>query len=336
MWWKNHQESPPPPLPPYPQTTTNEHKRQLKRARRCGGDCSDSSNYTNTNTNAFTHDVAVISPTKTPKPFDTPFICGSGGYLPKPHQRAVVQHILTHVKKSTDSVLVQHSTGSGKSLSIAWLVMSLLDSTTSTSTGDRFDLVIVLNDRRVLDNQLGSIVEQFLDRNECSLMFHRPRSGPELQSILTNHVTRSLDSEQLNVTPLKPPPQRRVIVSTLQKFASVGLDELQQAFAARTGRGLRVAVVADEAHRSHGKTATSHMFAMFGGTQSADMEIRSPPGVFLVGFTATPHHRALRLFGTRRSKAVGGGKRDYFVPAHVYSMRQAVSEKMIKNVLSSL
>ena len=300
MWWKTNNGTAP-QLPPFPHTLKTSllnnipSTRPKKRARTTD---SKSINITNNTNNTNNTNLSTLN--------DTTFINGSGGFPPRQHQRDVVQQVLTKINTSLNIVpnlLIQHSTGSGKSLSIAWLVTSLLDAT--TSTGGKFDLVLVLNDRTILDSQLGRVVERFLEANTQPPSFHRPRNGADLRNILINHISRSLDPNQMHA-------QRRVIVSTLQKFAAIELKEMNQHFVQRSQRGLRIAVVADEAHRSHGKTATSHMFELFGGTRRDGDDLRETQarGITLFGFTATPQRSALRLFGTRRSQ-------DGTIPKHL-------------------
>ena len=324
------------------------------------------------------------------------FRIGSGNLQPRPHQQRVVtrlveavQPLLGQRESGSRNFLIQHSTGSGKSLTLAWLVAELLSVENGNENGGCFDLVLVLNDRRVLDNQISPIVENFLDRvgiarrrrslQDVSTVFastdeeereleddddeeevydnedtvnsvgapprkrsrqepvysvHRPRTGKDLENILSRHAFSA---------PHAHSRQKTVIVCTLQKFPSVG-SHLRNHFARRFAEhGRRIAIIADEAHRSHGKTATAHINDLFGGdTTTGGLDVRQaqPLGLCLFGFTATPAPSALQLFGTRResiqSKSVNAAHRaDVYSAFDVYSMRQAVDDGVILNVLEN-
>ena len=355
------------------------------------------------------------------------FRIGSGNLQPRVHQQQVVSHLIEEVRPLLDrtnivsrNFLIQHSTGSGKSLTLAWLVTELL--TLKVDDGGCFDLVLVLNDRRILDNQISPIVENFLGRvntarrlsskqeaeqsltrkaatersiyeeerelgdddsdaenpicdsskasenatgpatfsilesqnlsnytsqkrkrrklksdaniEEFNFLVHQPDTGRELESILQCHAT-------------KVAQVKSVVICTLQKFPSVSCH-LRNYFASRFSKhGRRIAIIADEAHRSHGKTATAHINDLLGGDTSRGLDVREtqPLGLCLFGFTATPAPSALRLFGTRQedtshaasSSASRNGALSSLVyrPFHVYSMRQAVDDGVILNVLDN-
>ena len=217
--------------------------------------------------------------------------------------------------------LVQHSAGSGKSFTIAWLAHRL---SVLHDRDDRrvFDSVVVVTDRRVLDRQLQRSIRQF----------------EQTLGVVENidHTSRQL-REALEAG-------RTIIVTTLQKFPVIAeqIGELP---------GQRFAVIVDEAHSSQSGESTKSLKAVLAagsleeaeheeaGAQTPEEElddrvhdeIRSRgrlPNLSTFAFTATPKPKTLELFGRKRDD----GK---FEPFHRYSMRQAIEEGFILDVLGS-
>lgn len=217
--------------------------------------------------------------------------------------------------------LIQHSAGSGKSFTIAWLAHRLA---TLHDEGDRrvFDSIVVITDRRVLDRQLQTTMRQF----------------EQTLGVVENIDTTSRQlKEALELG-------KTIIVTTLQKFPVIAkeIGELP---------GKRFALIVDEAHSSQSGESTKSLKAVLSSrsledaeaqeagaetpeeelenTILAEMEKRGRlPNLSTFAFTATPKSKTLELFGTRRPD----GK---FAPFHLYSMRQAIEEGFILDVLEN-
>ena len=258
--------------------------------------------------------------------------------FPRFHQLDVVRRLVgTVAQEGAGQVyLVQHSAGSGKSNSIAWSAHRMAN-LHDAADNKVFDSVIVITDRRVLDRQLQETISQF-----------EHKSG----------VVQKIDkhSSQLAEALLKGTP---VIVTTIQKFPYI-LDKVKGI------KDKRFAIIVDEAHSSQSGTAAQHLRkALTTGEKpisapviqveldgetvelTADVEIdpddvtaedvinevmssrQRPPNVSYFAFTATPKGKTMELFG--RTNPVTG-KPD---PFHVYSMRQAIEEGFILDVLKN-
>lgn len=220
--------------------------------------------------------------------------------------------------------LVEHSAGSGKSNTIAWLahrLMSLHDDTDSKV----FDKVVVITDRVVLDQQLQDTIYQF----------------EHVQG-----VVERIDKDSTQLAEALTGDQARIIITTLQKFPYV-LDKIGDL------SGRRYAVLVDEAHSSQTGESVKALKAALGSASAeavlASAEAAEADGVDLdpedrlaasvaarghqpnlsfFAFTATPKPKTLELFG--RKEASGN-----FEPFHLYSMRQAIEEGFILDVLAN-
>ena len=242
--------------------------------------------------------------------------------FPRLHQWHAVNRLESRAKSdgAGHSYLVQHSTGSGKSLTIAWLAHRL-SNLHDDSDKKIFDKVIVITDRRVLDQQLQTTIY-----------------GIEHVHGLVAKIDK--DSKQL-VRALSG-RQAQIIITTLQKFPEV----------LRHGDRLepdkRYAVVIDEAHSSQSGTSASDLKRVLGSTQTSDEtpsteydgedftnELVAGRGrknnISFFAFTATPKARTLELFGDK----VFLSDEERSVPSHVYSMRQAIEEGFILDVLAN-
>jgi len=217
--------------------------------------------------------------------------------------------------------LIQHSAGSGKSYTIAWLAHRLA---TLHDAHDRrvFDSIVVVTDRKVLDRQLQRAMKQF--EQVLGVVENIDTTSRQLKEALESGKT--------------------IIVTTLQKFPVI-VDEI------RALPGQRFAVIVDEAHSSQSGEQTKSLKAVLSattleeaeqeeaGAKTADEEIKDRvltemeargrlPNVSFFAFTATPKPKTLELFGTKRQD----GK---FEPFHLYSMRQAIEEGFILDVLAN-
>jgi type I restriction enzyme R subunit len=251
--------------------------------------------------------------------------------FPRVHQWDAVRKLEAHAREhgAGHTYLVQHSAGSGKSNSIAWLAHRL---SSLHDTGDRpvFDKVVVITDRLVLDRQLQETIYQF--EHAHGVVVRIDKHSGQLAEALAG-------------------AQARVIVTTLQKFPFV-LEKVGELPARR------YAVIVDEAHSSQtGEAAADLRRVLSGGSEqerleqaeqdeaaeeaergdSQDLLARSlegrgrPGNLSFFAFTATPKAKTLELFGTPVDT---GGERRY-APFHLYSMRQAIEEGFILDVLAN-
>jgi type I restriction enzyme R subunit len=227
-----------------------------------------------------------------------------------------------------ENYLVQHSAGSGKSNTIAWLAHRL---STLHDTADQkvFDKVIVITDRIVLDRQLQDTIYQFEH---------------------VRGVVEKIDKDSSQLAQALTGEQARVIITTLQKFPFI-LDKVSEL------PERHYAVIVDEAHSSQtGESAKDLKLALgespdgdaaLAAAESEDLaeeETRGDGEDFLArqatargrqsnlsffAFTATPKARTLELFGTRNPET------NRFEPFHLYTMRQAIEEGFILDVLAN-
>lgn len=233
--------------------------------------------------------------------------------------RQLVGHARGHGPGSR--YLIQHSAGSGKSFTIAWLAHQL---SVLHDADDRrvFDSIVVVTDRRVLDRQLQQTIRQF--EQTLGVVENIDQTSRQLREALE--------------------AGRTIIVTTLQKFPVI---------AEQIGLlpGKRFAVIVDEAHSSQSGESSKSLKEVLtavdldtaeqeesgAATVEEELEervleeIRSRgqlPNLSTFAFTATPKEKTLELFGRKRTD----GK---FEPFHLYSMRQAIEEGFILDVLAN-
>ena len=241
--------------------------------------------------------------------------------FPRYHQLDAVRKILDQVGNEGVgyNYLIQHSAGSGKSNSIAWLAHQLASFyQTETDTDRLFDSIVVVTDRRVLDKQLQNTIRQF----------------EQVQGVVK---PIEKNSAQLREALEKG---KDIIITTLQKFPviSESLTNL---------KGKRFAVIIDEAHSSQTGEASKHLKKVLSANiEEAEKEDHveldledeiikeisfrgRQPHISYFAFTATPKGKTLELFG-RKDTADGN-----FKAFHIYSMRQAIEEKFILDVLEN-
>lgn len=248
--------------------------------------------------------------------------------FPRYHQLQAVRELVASAR--TEGVghnyLVEHSAGSGKSNTIAWLTHRLAS---LHDAGDErvFDSVIVVTDRRVLDQQLQDTIYQF--EHKRGVVQKIDQDSRQLAEALESGVP--------------------IIITTLQKFPFVSKQLLKMAEErGEEGRGAlqtrRFAVVIDEAHSSQGGETATDLKEVLGGEglleearrRAGDEGVDNMDELFrsmakrgrqanlsFFAFTATPKHKTLAVFGR-------GGQ-----PAHRYTMRQAIEEKFILDVLQN-
>lgn len=234
--------------------------------------------------------------------------------FPRFHQIDAVLKMIAHarIKGGGQNYLVQHSAGSGKSNTIAWTAHRLVTLHDEADT-PVFDTAIVVTDRIVLDRQLQGTIAQFEQ---------------------TPGVVRKIDgtSKQLKAA---IEGQAKIIITTIQKFSTEHLRVI-------SGQGTRrFAVLIDEAHGSQsGKSAQALSDALSGGEDAASSDEiediiaeyqrqRGPQAnISYFAFTATPRNVTLERFGTMAANGLPQ-------PFHLYSMRQAIEEGFILDVLQN-
>ena len=232
--------------------------------------------------------------------------------FPRFQQLDAVRKIMAHAKihGTGSNYLIQHSAGSGKSNTIGWLAHHAIN-LHDEADSQVFNTAIIVTDRVVLDRQLQGTVTQFEQ---------------------TTGVVKKIDgtSRQLKDAIAKG---ARIIVTTIQKFSTDHLKEL-------SGQGNRTfAVIVDEAHSSQsGKSAQAMTDALTREANSSDdiedliaeyQKARGPQAnISFFAFTATPRNVTLERFGVQ-------GEDGLPHPFHLYSMRQAIEEKFILDVLQN-
>jgi type I restriction enzyme R subunit len=232
---------------------------------------------------------------------------------PRFHQLDVVRKLLADARKhgSGRRYLIQHSAGSGKSNSIAWLAHQLIGLESDGHLA--FDSIIVVTDRRILDQQIKDTIKQFAQVG--ATVGHAERSG-DLRKFISEG--------------------KKIIISTVQKFPFI-LDEI-----GNEHRGRRFAIIIDEAHSSQGGRTSAAMSTALSEAGEAEtdetledqvnriMEARKLlPNASYFALTATPKNKTLEIFGEPYDE---GGKTKHR-PFHSYTMKQAIEEGFILDVL---
>ncbi|MDJ0412085.1 type I restriction endonuclease subunit R [Rhodococcoides fascians] len=239
----------------------------------------------------------------------------SNAIFPRYHQLDVVRRLLADVEANGAGrrYLIQHSAGSGKSNSIAWLTHQLSEVTHDAKIA--FDSIIVVTDRIILDNQLTQTIRSFLQVG--STVVHADRSGDLRRAITAG---------------------KKIIVTTVQKFPYI-LDDIGADHRDRT-----FAIVIDEAHSSQGSKTSAAVSRALAGVEVEDEDTvedrinRIIEGKKLLtnasyfAFTATPKNKTLEMFGVPVPNAEGSTS---FRPFHSYTMKQAIQEGFIIDVLSN-
>jgi len=239
-------------------------------------------------------------------------------FFPRYHQLNVVRSLINDVetKGVGQTYLIQHSAGSGKSNSIAWAAYQLIEAypvsmdIPGAKAQDQplFDSVIVVTDRRLLDKQLRENIKDF--------------------SEVKNIVAPAQKSSDLKIA---LESGKKIIITTIQKFPFIidGISDLSDK---------RFAVIIDEAHSSQSGSAHDNMNKAMGKDDEEDdsqdkvleaMRSRKMRGnASYFAFTATPKNTTLEKFGHQQADGS-------FIPFHLYSMKQAIEEGFILDVLAN-
>ncbi len=241
-------------------------------------------------------------------------------FFPRYHQMDVVRRLTSHAAQNGvgHTYLVQHSAGSGKSNSITWAAYQLIETYPETKNifGAKgmeqplFDSVIVVTDRRLLDKQLRETIREFSEvKNIIAPAFR----AADLKAALEQG--------------------KKIIITTIQKFPFIidGISDLSDK---------NFAVIIDEAHSSQSGSAHDNMNRAMGrandeeGMDAQDKILNAMASRKMRGnasyfaFTATPKNTTLEKFGIKQED-------DSYKPFHLYSMKQALEEGFILDVLAN-
>jgi type I restriction enzyme R subunit len=239
--------------------------------------------------------------------------------FPRYHQLDAVRKMVAHAREhgAGQQYLIQHSAGSGKTKTISWLAHKL-SSLHDANDQKIFDTAVVISDRRVIDKQLRDEVRQFAQVEG-------------VVAVIDERASQLKDALESG---------KKIIVSTLQKFPYI-VDELAKQ------EGKKFAVIIDEAHSSQSGESTKSLKKALGSLEEAEAENESEEeltsedavlaelssrgrqkNISFFAFTATPKDKTMQLFGTKNTKGEFG-------PFHLYSMRQAIEEGFILDVLKN-
>jgi len=248
--------------------------------------------------------------------------------FPRYHQLTSVKQILSHARENGigQKYLIQHSAGSGKSKSIAWLSHQLHGLFDKTGAHHIFDSVIVVTDRTVLDKQLRDEIIQFAPKQ--GIVAAITGEGGSKTSQLREAIAN----------------KKKVIICTVQTFPHL-LDEIQDM------ASLRFAIIIDEAHSSQSGETSAKMNAALADKGEDDEDKEEPTledkinlliesrkmiknGSYFA-FTATPKNKTLETFGVPRAYMKDGEEKTAFDAFHLYPMKQAIDEEFILDVLQN-
>ena len=241
-------------------------------------------------------------------------LAGGTLFFPRYHQMDVVRKLITDCTDNGvgNTYLIQHSAGSGKSNSITWAAYQLIETYPKSANlpgakaidSPLFDSVIVVTDRRLLDKQLRENIKGFSEVKNIVAPAH---SSQDLKTALEGG--------------------KRIIITTIQKFPFIvdGIADLSDR---------RFAVIIDEAHSSQSGTSAANMNAAMGTDEMLETiaeriksrQMKANASYF--AFTATPKNTTLERFGQKQADGT-------FTPFHLYSMKQAIEEGFILDVLAN-
>ena len=234
---------------------------------------------------------------------------------PRYHQLDVVRRLLADAAAHGTGrrYLIQHSAGSGKSNSIAWLAHQLIG--LAKDDAPIFDSIVVVTDRRILDKQIRDTIKQYAQVG--ATVGHAEHSG-DLRRFIEDG--------------------KKIIISTVQKFPVI-VKEI-----GNEQRGRRFAIIIDEAHSSQGgRTSAAISKALSEAGEAGEEETfedqinrvmessKLLPNASYFAFTATPKNKTLEIFGDPDPQPDGPVKHHAF---HSYSMKQAIDEGFILDVLA--
>ncbi|MGL1892168.1 MAG: DEAD/DEAH box helicase family protein [Spirochaetaceae bacterium] len=250
--------------------------------------------------------------------------------FPRYHQWDVVTKIINSAKENGpgEKYLVQHSAGSGKSNSIAWTAHQL--SALYKQDGNKqFNSIIIVTDRTILDDQLQDTITQFAQTEG-------------IVGRINNKVGIGSKSEKLAEALTNAQP---IIIVTIQTFPHV-LRAIENSVNLKERT---YAIIADEAHSSQTGSTAKKMKEVLVSEGTGEEELnyddiidntiaaqKKSKNLSYLAFTATPKTKTLELFGNLPNPELPPNKKDNLpVAFHVYSMRQAIEEGFILDVLKN-
>ena len=256
----------------------------------------------------------------------------TGVIFPRYHQLDAVRKLRAAMAERGPGgrYLIQHSAGSGKTNSIAWAAHHLADLHDAATNKKLFATVLVVSDRNVIDAQLQEAIFGF-ERTVGVVATITGEGGSK-----SKELAGTLSGD------------KKVVVCTIQTFPHA----LQKVRELAATEGKRFAVIADEAHSSQTGEAAAKLKAVLSPEEQAELadggEISTEDvlaaqmatradesAVTYVAFTATPKSKTLELFGTRPDPTRRPAKDNVPEPFHVYTMRQAIEERFILDVLQN-
>ncbi|KAJ8552583.1 hypothetical protein ON010_g9963 [Phytophthora cinnamomi] len=258
-------------------------------------------------------------------------------FTPWAHQLTAVENVITAIQTrttednegstTTEKFLLQHSTGAGKTLTIAALTHQLLNVKDAQSL--QFHTVVVMLDRVKLNEQVGDAVERFLRQNGVDEVFRA-------ESI--EHLAQLLDASAQKQQQQSP---QRVIITTTHKMGLLVRDDVlltrllhRSSNTKRVSGGdteeqgsgedafQRVAIITDEAHRSHTSSTRDAIEKVMKAGEGTRAQLT------FIGFTATPNTDALELFGSSTEEG-------FRHPFHCYPIAEATADGRIMNTLDN-
>ncbi|MEZ5535635.1 MAG: type I restriction endonuclease [Thiolinea sp.] len=241
--------------------------------------------------------------------------------FPRYHQLDVVRRLLADAAwfGAGKRYLIQHSAGSGKSNSIAWLAHQLIG--LRKDSADVFDSIIVITDRRILDQQIRETIKAFAQVSSIIGAVKEGAGGPKKQQL-----AKFLRDG------------KKIIISTVQTFPFV-LESIGESH-----RSKNFAIIIDEAHSSQGGRTAAQMNMALSATGAEQEEETTEDKINRIieskklltnasyfAFTATPKNKTLELFGIPYQVGAEVKHR----PFHSYTMKQAIQEGFILDVLKN-
>ena len=239
---------------------------------------------------------------------------------PRYHQLQVVRNLLDEAASNGAGkrYLIQHSAGSGKSNSIAWLSRQLIE--LANNGQPVFDSILVVTDRRLLDKQITDTIRQF---TQVASTVGHVKTSDDLRKLITEG--------------------KKIVITTVQMFPHI-IDDITNEH-----RGQKFAIIIDEAHSSQGGRNATAMNATLGSRADANDDDdeedtfedkinriveshRLLDNASYFAFTATPKNKTLELFGEPDPQPDGTVKH---LPFHSYTMKQAIQEGFILDVLGN-
>ena len=250
-------------------------------------------------------------------------------FFPRYHQLDATRELVNRVREegAGGAYLIQHSAGSGKTASIAWTA-HFLSELHDSADNKMFSTVIVVSDRRVIDGQLQEALFDF--ERTTGVVETIKNSGGAKSGQLADALAAG----------------KKIIVCTIQTFP-YALEAVRERAATE---GKTFAVIADEAHSSQAGMAAATLRQLLASDAAANLQDEGEVdiedvlaaqmaaraddrGITYIAFTATPKNKTLELFGRLRDPNAPPSDANSYQAFHVYSMRQAIEEGFILDVL---